>query len=241
MSDYLERLVAGATRTTRQPSIRPVLGSVYSPPQYSGVQEVFEEREAGAIEHRNEDVVAEARQENVAAETKTSAAAEPSREIHASLDEATRLEVTRPEVVRDHRQSVPFIRKIADFEPLVGEPGIIPAPVRAETEAPLKRIESADPPAETILTYRPLVARTASEVRPFKSSDTFFSGRTRPTKQDSPWRSETASREPDEIQIHIGRIEVVAVPQQQAVRPTAKSSRKSPSLDDYLKRGRRGV
>jgi hypothetical protein len=240
MSGYLERLVAGATRATRQPSIRPVLGSVYSPPQYSGVQEVFEEREAGAIEHRNEDVVAEARQENVAAETKTSAAAEPSREIHASFDDATRLEVTRPEVVRDHRQSVPVIRKIADFEPLVGEPGIAPALVRTETEAPLEKIKSTEAPAETVLTYRPLVVHTSSEVRPVKSSETFVSGRTRSIKRDLPRPSETASREPDEIQIHIGRIEVVAVPQQQAVRPAAKSSRKSPSLDDYLKRGRRG-
>jgi hypothetical protein len=44
-------------------------------------------------------------------------------------------------------------------------------------------------------------------------------------------------READEIQIHIGRIEVTAVPppvNQRASKPT----RKSPSLDDYLKRGR---
>ena len=46
---------------------------------------------------------------------------------------------------------------------------------------------------------------------------------------------EGASREPDEIQIHIGRIEVVAA-QPPAPRPAPKPQRKAPSLDDYLRR-----
>ncbi len=44
-----------------------------------------------------------------------------------------------------------------------------------------------------------------------------------------------AEREPDEIQIHIGRIEVTAVPPAQAP-PPARSAPKSPSLSEYLKR-----
>ncbi len=44
-----------------------------------------------------------------------------------------------------------------------------------------------------------------------------------------------AEREPDEIQIHIGRIEVTATPPAPA-RPAAKPMRKTPTLDDYLKR-----
>jgi hypothetical protein len=49
------------------------------------------------------------------------------------------------------------------------------------------------------------------------------------------------SREADEIQIHIGRIEVTAVPPVPA-RPAPAPNRKSPSLDEYLKRrpGRAG-
>jgi hypothetical protein len=49
------------------------------------------------------------------------------------------------------------------------------------------------------------------------------------------------SREADEIQIHIGRIEVTAVPPAPA-RPAPAPNRKSPSLDEYLKRrpGRAG-
>jgi hypothetical protein len=47
--------------------------------------------------------------------------------------------------------------------------------------------------------------------------------------------SRAAEREPDEIQIHIGRIEVSAVPQT-PVAPVTKAARKSSSLDDYLRR-----
>ncbi len=47
--------------------------------------------------------------------------------------------------------------------------------------------------------------------------------------------------EPDEIQIHIGRIEVTAVPQTQPSTP-ARAARKAPTLDEYLRRrdGRAG-
>lgn len=48
-------------------------------------------------------------------------------------------------------------------------------------------------------------------------------------------RPETLASEPDDIQIHIGRIEVIAVPPAPA--PAAgKSQRNVPSLDEYLKR-----
>ncbi|MGO9394018.1 MAG: hypothetical protein ACLP7A_05335 [Desulfobaccales bacterium] len=47
-----------------------------------------------------------------------------------------------------------------------------------------------------------------------------------------------AERTPDEIQIHIGRIEVTAVPPP-APRPAPKVERKSVNLDEYLK-GRQG-
>lgn len=45
----------------------------------------------------------------------------------------------------------------------------------------------------------------------------------------------SSPREPEEIQIHIGRIEVTAAPPA-AARPAAVPNRKSPSLDEYLKR-----
>jgi hypothetical protein len=53
-------------------------------------------------------------------------------------------------------------------------------------------------------------------------------------------RRPTASAEPDEIHIHIGRIEVTAVPQS-VPRPAAPQPRKSVNLAEYLKRRRGGT
>jgi hypothetical protein len=46
----------------------------------------------------------------------------------------------------------------------------------------------------------------------------------------------SADREPEEIQIHIGRIEVTAVQPAPAIPPTPKPRRVTPSLDEYLRR-----
>jgi hypothetical protein len=54
------------------------------------------------------------------------------------------------------------------------------------------------------------------------------------------WSAAAAARDPDEIQIHIGRIEVTAVPPPAAT-PTLKRGAKGPSLQEYLgRRDRRG-
>jgi hypothetical protein len=55
---------------------------------------------------------------------------------------------------------------------------------------------------------------------------------------DGKGRNGTSRAEPDEIQIHIGRIEVIAAPPAPAARP-APPARKSISLDEYLKRNNR--
>jgi hypothetical protein len=49
-------------------------------------------------------------------------------------------------------------------------------------------------------------------------------------------RSRLPQREPDEIQIHIGRIEVVAVPPPVAPPASPKPRPGTPSLDEYLRR-----
>lgn len=62
----------------------------------------------------------------------------------------------------------------------------------------------------------------------------------RGVKPEFPPHVVSPAREPDEIQIHIGRIEVTAV--QQAARPAPTPARKAMSLDEYLSRrdGRAG-
>jgi hypothetical protein len=58
-----------------------------------------------------------------------------------------------------------------------------------------------------------------------------------PAKSRSPIRDvHAASRQGDDIQIHIGRIEVTAVRPAPSPQPAARTRRGAPSLDDYLKR-----
>jgi len=54
--------------------------------------------------------------------------------------------------------------------------------------------------------------------------------------QGKPESAAPSQREPDEIQIHIGRIEVSAVQQPAPAPEAVRNSRKSPSLDEYLRR-----
>ncbi len=83
--------------------------------------------------------------------------------------------------------------------------------------------------AKGLVPYTPLVAGDAPSFRNgfLNSFETFISGSKRTNKEHPSSRSELPAREPDEVQIHIGRIEVLAVPQAQAGRPAAKPARKS--------------
>jgi len=49
-------------------------------------------------------------------------------------------------------------------------------------------------------------------------------------------KSETPDRKPEEIQIHIGRIEVMAVQPAPAILPAPKPRHAAPSLEEYLRR-----
>jgi hypothetical protein len=52
-------------------------------------------------------------------------------------------------------------------------------------------------------------------------------------------QARTPAREPDAIEIHIGRIEVLTAPQQQEKRTPARAPQKSLDLGEYLRRGGR--
>jgi hypothetical protein len=61
-------------------------------------------------------------------------------------------------------------------------------------------------------------------------------GKVRESAASSSQNFESASRASDEIEIHIGRIEVTAVQPAPTRTTTVKSPRRAPSLDDYLRR-----
>ena len=85
--------------------------------------------------------------------------------------------------------------------------------------------------------YAPLVTVTARgsqpKSQPPASSIPFAPATQVPQKPQAP--AAAASHEPDEIQIHIGKIEVLAVPQAPPAR-IASASRKAMSLEEYLRK-----
>ncbi len=78
--------------------------------------------------------------------------------------------------------------------------------------------------------------RRTPEIFPAVSNAFPSDAKRKHARGDSRHTREPAPREPDEIQIHIGRIEVIAVPPPPPVREV-RPTQKPLSLDDYLKRG----
>ena len=88
--------------------------------------------------------------------------------------------------------------------------------------------------AERISARDPFTPLTTEALVP--SSPTAAIGKARESAASSSKTFATPSRAPDDIEIHIGRIEVTAVQSAPARTTTVKSPRRSPSLDDYLRR-----
>ena len=81
--------------------------------------------------------------------------------------------------------------------------------------------------------YQPLLAEMTPRTEE-RAAKPFTAGDRKATRRDFSRREATPERQPDEIRIHIGRVEVVAVPTA-PVRAETRPSNKSPNLSDYLK------
>ena len=108
------------------------------------------------------------------------------------------------------------------------------------TTGAAKTPETLAKPETGLRAYQPLLGdklRNTSPAKIFAGRSNAFPADTRgkESRRDSTRYPVKSEREPDEIQIHIGRIEVVAVPP--APVREAKPTNKPLSLDDYLKRG----
>jgi hypothetical protein len=115
----------------------------------------------------------------------------------------------------------------------------------SEETAPLEtstgEIEHQKPERTEVVTevvrrhpYRPLMAERAPRTEE-KSSSPFPTSAQRAERKNLSGRAEKPERQPDEIQIHIGRIEVTAAPPAPP-RTETKPANKSPDLGEYLKR-----
>jgi hypothetical protein len=141
----------------------------------------------------------------------------------------------KPLVARAQQEEIekPAVRFTGIVEPAEtlarGEVSVHPQPARERT----------DHDVVFRAPFRPLMAEKLQRTEPQKTfpdaSSPLASNAGREEKRDLSRRLGMPAREPDEIQIHIGRIEVTALPPA-PVRPAPKPAHKSLDLGAYLKR-----
>jgi hypothetical protein len=242
MSNFLERLASRAVRPT--PNAHPFVESIYPATRRNGAVEPSERYEAFAAP------VEQAAGQGFRSEFSM----EESRRINQRLTQTEGMRLQQSETAQEREFFQPLLP-----QPEVGS-NVVSKLSRHDGEASGTASFSASPAlrqefASTLegLEYVPLVAdrfaRTdLSDLRevhslPAPGEGEPVSARARQGRQSPQVELARHSLSPqaDDIQIHIGRIEVVAVPQA-APRPAAAPTRKGLSLDEYLNRrdGRAG-
>jgi len=154
----------------------------------------------------------------------------------------------------------PYGESEIQFQPLLPrQPEVLPVKEVLLPASPQRRAAAQTAPAKAMANttmlppasaepYVPLLPDSPPlPIGPYPSSDidasaprSFLAGTPSPAKGQTELRSRPDDRPPDEIQIHIGRIEVTAV-QQAPPRSQSKSRRDGPSLSEYLQRRNRGA
>jgi hypothetical protein len=224
MSGYLRRLAAAVNNPPS--AIHPMAGSVFAGP----------EAEAPAVVHEEQIVT------HVAAPLRREP---PPAENTVAGD---------PEILEETRLLVRELRPAEQAEP--GEADTIPArePVsvvdreKAKLAVPLfpPQPDVSNEPAETALPFQPPRAnipgqrkqKTPVAIRGELEFPRSSYGLPPPGNVTRDSAGGKTSNVPGEIEIYIGRIEVTAVPPP-ANPPQPKPARKTPSLSEYLQRGRR--
>jgi hypothetical protein len=252
MSGYLQRLALGA----RQPggAIQPVLGSVFGPPpSSSGLEE-----ETGDSRRQAPGIAAplapapviRSRQPEPEGPVSRGAEAAPARsEVQAPLfaeplARAALAELASESPARESPASAPAPMEedpSRSFAPLFSRPMAgADAPSGPDAPSAPARKREAFPPPEEPAERRPEAAPELAALAHFGAVRSRpphpFAARVEGKEKAAAPRARPEPREPDEIQIHIGRIEVIAVPAAPA-RPAPPKPRREPSrLDEYLRR-----
>jgi len=228
MRGFLQRVAASVVQP--KPSVHPFIESIYSPAKSLG-------HEAPQLHHDESSVSASPAARNLAfqsiPETQTRVASTTAHR-HPPSD-PTPFEPLLPERMRQ------IIQPPRQFEP--NEPSSDPsASTPRRADSPL-RLDSAS--QESAPEFIPIVLNSsprtgtpeATPASPRTSNEPYaVQARIIRQTQPSPNAARAPQTPPDEIQINIGRIEVIAVPPP-APRPAAAPARKGLSLDEYLSRG----
>lgn len=233
MKGYLQRMAASAVRP--QGGIHPLLGSIYGGPSATG-RSRDASLEFGSLEE--ERLVTSPQPSRAEKDARVESDNSPFR--RSAKSEATQRMPGLP-ANEDTRREERIDAHAMRFRPLLGKTEMQSAETRsyvtpADTERPARsdaEFERPDDSRTRELSFAALLPREA------RSSFGISAGQR--AKPETFPRSAPTEREPDRVEIHIGRIEVTAV-SQEAPRPAATRPRKSLNLGEYLKRrdGRAG-
>lgn len=221
MKGYLQRLTVGVMQPVA--SIHPRVGSVFSPAQYGNTRpmhpsadgdlsrtryersELFPEEELSFVRQKFSD--AKPAYIPLMETVKAISAADPSSHLPTRT------------MQNPVRQVTSSVRPIAD---------------NAEPETPSEK-RAQDKEHKRL--YRPMIGSAGRSGG--NEALQHLANHSAAATKETRWADSSArarpSAQPDEIQIHIGRIEVTAV-QQTSPQPTTRPARKALSLDEYLKR-----
>jgi hypothetical protein len=235
MSGYLQRMVASARRPER--AIHPIVGSLYAAPDFGRPAESFGIHEellvsvSPALAYRPPQETGRPE-----VDRKPAGADELSGEVLMKPSAADRT----TEVPRAPHEEVRGSPEVMSLPPQVAG-----APRHTPTATAGTQRSTATPSAlrgpTAIESPEPLFGPMQAAANPPIESSRSAPPSLRPPAQPriaAPGRSFPAAvRQNDQIEIHIGRIEVKAVPP--AARPAPQRERKALNLDEYLKRGSR--
>jgi hypothetical protein len=223
MSGYLRRLASSVLHGER--AIHPDVGSVWSAARHD--REPFESPGAMLVPSRHEDTLIPARMQPDRDTTARGTAPYPG----AKEPPDAELSDAKLNVAATFTPLVPLAQREDFSAPRTPDPAL-------HNEA----FTSGDPAAPPATTISQTPLRGESSRLPVLSTrmappQTVAGGEPAPLALRSQPAQPPAS-EPDTIEIHIGRIEVLATPPP-APRPAARPARKSPDLAEYLRRDRR--
>jgi hypothetical protein len=209
MSGYLQRIASGVLHSQR--AIHPAIGSLWMPQRNAVPSEQFDETMAPIVPRRSTQPDAQQTRSALAHMSNKQEPDPPLQDLSARRQDA----------------SIPVESRL--------EPERPPLVVRDATMTQARHGQHADDLARPTA-FTPLVATSsrASMLQPRGIVPASMLSRER-TLPVTP----SPAPQPDEIEIHIGRIEVAAVLPQPAPRLPARPVRKSLDLNEYLKRDRR--
>ena len=245
MKSFLHRVAASVVRP--QPSLHPFVESIYpaapsrkpDEPQFQFENVEFPTPVEHAAEriHRPASLKEPSRQPapaltQPAAAPATRLSTSPEHEDYQALLPQSGIEVARVETLFSKSNTDPASAASLSEQPVSSSAlPAFPQPDRFRaTRESAPSVDHSIPQAEVTGATPPVQPRTLGEIQAALT-------RPNPRRQSPqiPAAPRNAPQQPDNVEIHIGRIEVVAVPAP-APRPAASPAHKGLSLDEYLSR-----